>query len=103
MERFEVHLALAEIMNFVKACNAFVNEKEPWKLSGARQEKVLYSLADSLRLTAVLLSPFIPTTSEKILAQLGAQKFSKADLQFNRLKAGTKISRGEVLFKKIES
>ncbi len=103
MSRFEVHLALAEIMNFVKACNAFVNEKEPWKLSGARQQKVLYSLADSLRLTAILLSPFIPSTSEKILCQLGAEKFSKADLQFNKLKAGTKVLRGEVLFKKIEA
>lgn len=103
MERFETHLALSEIMNFVKACNAFVNEKEPWKLTGARQEKVLYSLADSLRLSAVLLSPFIPQTSVKILAQLGVKNSGKKDLQFNALFAGTKIARGEVLFKKIES
>lgn len=101
MERYELHLALAETMNFVKACNAYVNEKEPWKLSGARQEKVLYSLADSLRLTSILLSPFIPLTSQKILEQLGVNGFSKDDLQFNRLKEGTKTKRGEVLFRKI--
>ena len=102
MSRFELHLALSEIMNFVKACNAFVNEKEPWKLTGERQEKVLYSLADSLRLCAVLLSAFVPSTSKKILGQLGVEKIGTDSLEFNQLKVGTKISRAEVLFKKIE-
>ncbi|MBI4044572.1 MAG: methionine--tRNA ligase [Candidatus Diapherotrites archaeon] len=101
MERFETHLALAEIMNFVKACNAYINEKEPWKLTG-KQQKVLYSAADSLRMAAILLSPFVPRAAGKMLEQLGAGPFGKNDLQFNKLKAGTKTKRGEVLFKKTE-
>src|SRR3989344_640507 len=102
MERFETHLALAEIMNFVKSCNAYINEKEPWKLTGKQQQKVLYSSADALRLSAILLSPFIPGAGKKMLDQLGVGSFGKSDLQFNKLKAGTKTKRGEVLFKKIE-
>lgn len=102
MERFETHLALAEIMNFVKSCNAYINEKEPWKLTGARQQKVLYSVADSLRLSGILLSPFIPNASKKMLEQLGVDSIGKNDLQFNKLKTGARINRGEVLFKKID-
>ncbi len=101
MEGLELHHALAEIFAFVAACNQFVNEKEPWKLEGKEKEQALYSLADSLRIIAILLQPFIPETSEKINAQLNAEPGSLADCEFNRLKAGTKVKKGEVLFKKV--
>lgn len=102
MKAFELHLALAEIMGFVKACNVFVNEKEPWKKSGNELQDILYSLGDSLRIIANLLWSFIPSTSEKILEQLGSKKPSIDECQFDLLKSGVKIEKNGILFEKIE-
>ena len=101
MEKLELHHALSEVFAFVSACNQFINEKEPWKMEGEARDNVLYSLADSLRIIAILLQPFIPETSEKINAQLGVKLGSIAACKFNKLKAGTKVKKAEILFKKI--
>ena len=102
MEKHEPHHAIAEIFSFAGACNQFINEKEPWKLKGKQKEAVLYSLADSLRIIAILIQPFIPTTAEKINQQLGVKAGLLSDCEFNKLKAGTKVKKGGILFKKIE-
>lgn len=102
MEKLQLHFALAHVMAFVKDCNRYANEKEPWKTTGAAQEKVLYSLADSLRVAGILLSPFLPQASEKILCSLGVKSAAFKDCKFNLLPAGTKIEHGEVLFKKVQ-
>ncbi|MDP2974141.1 MAG: class I tRNA ligase family protein, partial [Candidatus Diapherotrites archaeon] len=102
MQKLELHHALAEIFSFASACNQFVNEKEPWKLQGKDLDTVLYSLADSIRIISILLQPFIPATSEKINSQLGVKAGLLKECKFNLLKAGTKVKKGAVLFKKIE-
>lgn len=102
MERNEFHSALAEIFSFISACNKYINDKEPWKLKGKELDNVLYSLADSLRIISILISPFIPASSEKINKQLGVKEGLLKDCKFNLLKAGTKARKGEILFKKIE-
>lgn len=102
MESFELHNALNEVFAFINACNKFVNDRQPWKQSGKELEETLYSVADSLRIVSILLSPFIPETSEKINAQLGVQTGKIQDCKFNLLKAGTQAKKGEVLFKKID-
>ena len=101
MEKLELHHALGEIFSFVSACNQFVNEREPWNLKGKGLDAVLYSLADSIRIISILLQPFIPATSEKINAQLGVKLGLLVDCEFNLLKEGTKVKKGEVLFKKV--
>ncbi|MFH1224607.1 MAG: methionine--tRNA ligase [Candidatus Diapherotrites archaeon] len=104
MQALELHLALGEIFAFVKSCNAFINEKEPWKLAGKDEnalDNVLYSLADSLRIISILLSAFMPEASEKINSQLGVKAGTLADCKFGLLKAGTKVKKGAVLFAKI--
>ncbi len=102
MNAFELHLALGEIMGFVKACNAFVNEKEPWKKQGKELDGILYSLADSLRVIATLLWPFIPASSEKIFKQLGIERKGIESCEFGLLEGGKSIGKKEILFKKIE-
>jgi methionyl-tRNA synthetase len=102
MERLELHHALAEIFSFVAACNQFVNEKQPWKLKGKELDTVLYSLADSIRIVSILLQPFMPSTSEKINQQLGVKQGLLKECKFNLLKAGTRVRKGEVLFRKVE-
>ncbi|MEK6958004.1 MAG: methionine--tRNA ligase [archaeon] len=103
MERLEVHNALAEIFSFVTACNRFVNGKEPWKLKGKALEETLYSLLDSLRIIAILVSPFMPGSAEKISAQLNVPLGSLNDAKFNLLKAGVKIGKKDILFQKLEA
>jgi len=101
MEKYQLHFALAEIMAFVKECNRYANDKAPWKLVGKEQEIVLYSLADSLRIIGILIEPFLPNTSKKILESIGQKKGTIKDCKFNQLLAGTKTVRGELLFKKL--
>ncbi len=103
MQSLEIHNALSEIWHFINACNKFVNEKEPWKLKGKELDNVLYSLADSIKIIAILVYPVMPSTSEKICEQLGVKLGSISDCKFNSLKAGTKISKGEILFKKLDA
>jgi len=102
MENLELHSALSELFSFISACNKFVNDKAPWKLQGKPLEEVLYSLADSLRIISILLSAFMPNTSEKINVQLGVKAGLLKECGFSLLKAGTKTKREEILFKKIE-
>jgi methionyl-tRNA synthetase len=102
MEKIELHSALAEIFSFIASCNRYVNEKEPWKLKGKELESVLYSLADSLRIISILLSAYLPDTSEKINVQLGVKAGTLAECKFNHLKSGTKVQKGGILFRKIE-
>ena len=101
MEKLEVHNALNEIFSFVASCNKYINDKEPWKLESKEAAPVLYSVLDSLRITAILLSPFLPETAEKISAQLGVKLGSKEELKFNLLKEG-KIGKKEILFSKLD-
>jgi len=103
MKKFQLHIALAEIMAFVKECNRFANDKAPWKLAGKQQQKVLYSLADSLRVIGILLEPFLPSTSKKILNSFNVKKVSMKECKFNQLSPGTQIVKNEVLFKKLET
>lgn len=101
MDSYELHSALAEIWNFIRACNRYINEKEPWRLKGEDLANVLYTLTDSLRIISILVSPFIPETSGKINEQLGLKAGSLKDVRFGLLKEG-KIKKGEHLFKKIK-
>jgi len=102
MQELELHHALAEIFSFVAACNQFINDKEPWKLKGEELDNVLYSLADSIRIISIILSPFTPATSEKINKQLGVKQGCLKDCKFGLLKPGTKAKKGEVLFRKMD-
>ncbi len=103
MDALETHNALAEIFSFVSACNKYVNDKEPWVLEGKEAEKVLYSVLDSVRVVAVLLQPFMPTTSERIARQLNVELDGLAGAEFSLLEPGTRLGKREILFAKIEA
>ena len=77
-ERFEVQCSAIEATwELVARANALVEQKAPWKLAKEPAQSelldaVLYTLAETVRLLALLVSPVIPTASEKILEQLQA-------------------------------
>ena len=66
------------------------------------QEKHLYTLLERIRVSALVLSPFIPETSERIFKQLGKTSKKRSDAVFGKVKS-YKIKKGEILFKKIIS
>lgn len=102
MQNYELDKALALIIEFIDECNKYVQEKKVWELQGAEKNKALYTLGDSIRISALLLHAFIPHTAEKILARLGEgeEKISASRLKFGLL-GSVKIKKKEHLFTKI--
>jgi methionyl-tRNA synthetase len=92
--------ALAEIFEFIDKCNEYVQEKQPWKLEGKEKDKILYTLADSIRIISILLYPFMPFTSERINEQFNFAKPSIENAKFSLAKSG-KIKKAEILFQKL--
>jgi methionyl-tRNA synthetase len=99
MENFEVDKALNEIFSFIDRCNEYIQEKKPWETG---DKKILYELADSIKKIAILLWPFIPSTSEKIAQKFGGFDFDLKELGVP-LKNKAKIVKGENLFVKVEN
>ncbi len=101
MEKLEINSAIEEIWEFVRATNKYVNETEPWKKEKEELSNILHNLLEAVRVIAILISPFLPETSEKIFEQLGLnpQKFS--DIKFEKKFEG-KVKKGKILFQKVE-
>jgi methionyl-tRNA synthetase len=99
MEYLDTFGALNEIFVFIKAANKYVNDKAPWKLKGAELGGVLYNLLEACRMISILISPFMPETSERMNAQLGVKAGTLKDCAFKEYKG--KAKKGELLFKKV--
>jgi methionyl-tRNA synthetase len=103
------------IMDFCKEVNGYVTSNEPWVVAKDPSRKVeldaiLYNTAESLRALAVLLFPVMPISTRKLWNSLGAesslgpiekQVISKVS-NWGQLKPGTKTSKGEILFPRLE-
>ena len=102
MSNYEVNEVLALIFDVLRRSNKYVDETTPWILykNGDidRLEKVLYNLLESIRICAILLQPFIPSTCEKIFKQLGVSNVSFSDID---VKCDFKVNKQEVLFERI--
>lgn len=108
---FALHQAVASIWRLVAAANRYADQTAPWTLAKTRLEDaraaerlrtVLYCLAESLRLLAVLLSPIIPTAAAQITAQLGLTD-AVAVAKWGAFPVGARVSPGPVLFPKEEA
>ena len=96
IDNFELDKALNEIFCFIDSCNEYIQSKKPWE---TKNKKVLYELADSIKVISILLWPFIPSTSNKIAEQFGFEiKYS----QIKKPLTVKNIKKAEHLFNKIE-
>lgn len=112
MEKLEFSVALAAIWQLIGRTNKYIDETQPWALvkdEAARPKlgSVLYHLAESLRITSVLLQPFMTRTPRKIWDQLGISGNGRLTewesvREFGLLPAGTKVNKGETLFPRLE-
>lgn len=110
IDETQLNNALAEIFKVVSRANKYIDETTPWVLAKdesnrARLATVLYNLLDTIRITATLLSAFMPTVMPKALEQIGACKncatYENAD-KFNVLPADVTVKKGEALFPRID-
>ena len=114
MKTLHVADAITEIFTLFKRCNKYIDETMPWALAKDETKKdrlseVLYNLVESITVGANLLTPYMPETSERILAQLypanpkaGERDFDDIDkfgLRENDIKVTEKP---EILFARLD-
>jgi methionyl-tRNA synthetase len=106
IDRVELTVALDEIWQRVRRLNRYVEEQAPWRLAKQageekRLDRILRTLAEGLRVVSVLLHPYLPSGTERLLDALGAPDVSLAGA---RLGAGavTEVRPLDPLFPKVE-
>ena len=103
MEELRVADAMTEIFNLFKRCNKYIDETMPWVLAKDeakkdRLETVLWNLIQGISAGAVLLESFMPSTSKKILEQLGGGHVTdKPEILFQRLDLNEVMEKVEAL------
>ena len=109
MEELRVADAITEIFTLFKRCNKYIDETMPWALAKdeAKKERlatVLYNRVESISVGATLLESFMPETSDKVLAQLGAQKRKLSQMDtFGLYPSGNKVTeKPEILFARMD-
>jgi methionyl-tRNA synthetase len=105
LDRAELTQALAAIWDRVRRLNRYVEESRPWDLAkdesrAADLDQVLYSLAEGVRVLALLLLPYMPATSERLLDALSEPGRELAELGSRG--GGQRIERIPPLFPKLE-
>jgi methionyl-tRNA synthetase len=110
-ENLGLHKALIAIWEFINVTNKTIVEREPWVLAKdpanrGRLETILYNLLEALRVTAVMISPFMPGSAAKIqshlgIADAGGQTFESL-ASWGGLRPGSELTRGESLFPRVE-
>lgn len=109
MNRLRVADAISEIFNIFRRSNKYIDETMPWALAKDEAKKdrlatVLYNLTESITIGASLLYSFMPSTSEKILAQLGTGKRGLDEMdRFGLYPNGNKVvEKPEILFARMD-
>lgn len=109
LSKYRVSDALEAILSLARRSNKYIDETAPWVLAKDEDKKerlgtVLYNLLESIRFIAILVSPFMPETAEKIFKQINTQVTSYDSIkEFGGLKAGEKVGTAEPLFSRLDS
>ncbi len=94
-DRFNFNAAGQSILSLPQASNKYLEERAPWTLykqgEQAAVEAVLYSVLESVRITAILLSPMVPSLSLRILEQLGYDNIASEELDWEMAQWGRLI------------
>lgn len=112
MEDLAFHRALTSIWEMVHATNKYIDETAPWTLAKEERDRprlatVLYQTLESLRIIALLIAAFMPSTAEKMWSQLGMEEDLwrqnlKEDGKWGGLKPQKKVAKPSPLFPRIE-
>lgn len=107
MDRYRFKEALENIWDFVNQCNKLIETSKPWELLKQNQlqtyKNLIYSLLESIRIVAILISPFMPSFSAMVLSSLGARSVKEENLAFGKLGFNHVISQLGVTFPRIKT
>ncbi|USK33946.1 methionine--tRNA ligase [Bacillus sp. F19] len=110
MEKMEFSIALNALWQFISRTNKYIDETQPWNLAKDEENReklgsVMYHLAESLRISGILLKPFLTKTPDKIFEQLGIQEPALKEWsslsEFGQLPQ-VKVSKGVPIFPRLE-
>ena len=102
IKNFKIHEAIEETLQVVRRVNKYLEQQAPWKVAKQdlkRAGTILYTATETLRISAVLLSPVMPGKTDIVLDILGAAGTAPT---WGGLKSGTKLKTHEALFPRIE-
>ena len=110
MDKYQLHLGLEEVFRLIQRANKYIDETMPWALAKDESKKprlasVLYNLLEALRVSLILLTPFIPESCGKAFAQIGADAAARtwdAACEYGVLPACVAVHKGETLFPRID-
>ncbi|WP_096272310.1 methionine--tRNA ligase [Paucisalibacillus globulus] len=111
LENMQFSVALSSIWQLISRTNKYIDETAPWVLakdeaSTARLGNVMAHLADSLRVVAVMLQPFLTKAPVEIFKQLGIQdealKEWESVYELGQVKAGTTVQKGNPIFPRLD-
>ena len=108
-DTFHIADGLSEIFTMLRRANKYIDETMPWALAKDESQKerlgtVIYNLLEVIRVAAVLLTPMIPTTADKIFARLSTDRVSYDTVaEFGALEAGKPLGEaGAPLFARVD-
>ncbi len=103
MDSYHVADAVETVFSLFRRANKYIDETLPWTLAKncetERLGTVMYNLTEAIRVGAVMLEPFMPSTSKSILEQIGTERDSYS---FGELEAGKPIGQARVLFSRAD-
>ncbi|MDO7905192.1 methionine--tRNA ligase [Paenibacillus sp. JX-17] len=112
MENLEFSVALTAIGQFISRTNKYIDETQPWTLAKDESNRrsldsVMAHLVESLRISSILLQPFLTLTPQKIWDQLGLQAGEltswESGKQFGSIPAGTQLHKGDPIFPRLDT
>ncbi len=109
MEQLRVADALDEVITLLRRANKYIDETQPWILGRSEQDHprldtVLYNLLEVIRTSAVLISPFLPQTADRIFDQIGSVERSYDSLaNFGAIAQGHQLNTAEILFARLDN
>lgn len=108
MNSLKVNEALEDIFELLKRSNKYIDDTTPWILAkdeknNDRLKTILYNLLESIRISAILLRAFIPSTSDRIFKMLNTKNINFDKLEFGNLENGIILNESEILFNRIET
>ena len=108
MNELHISEAIDAIFDVLRKCNKYIDDTTPWILAKDETKKdrlatVLYNLLESIRICAILLSPFIPTSVDKILYQLNTKVTSYDSCKkFGQIEINNQLNKPEPIFLRID-
>lgn len=109
MDALHPHFALEEVFKLIQRANKYIDETTPWVLAKddanrARLATVMYNLLEALRVSGIMLTPFMPDSMEKVFDQIGNPDRTWENAgKYGITAANVSVHKGETLFPRLDA